>query len=913
MVDWLLSSCLLLLLAIPMALAFLFGRLRREVRQGRNGQSFELLQLDLPDQVAGRFLARLGATHWPILFNIWRGDLAWVGPRARSVDEASVPEVGQGLRPGLVNPWFLRRRTAVDFGDERDADLLYLHRRGVRHDLGLLARGAVVALLPPPVPVVPGRVQVGDVAFDNVSMGEAVARLRDLLDGDQPAQVSFVNPACVNIAASDRGYRRVLSRAALVLPDGIGIKIGGDLLGTPLKQNVNGTDLFPRLCEMLQARGASLFLLGGQPGVPEAVAAEIGRRWPDLRIAGLRDGYFTAAEEGDVAAQICGSGADMLLVARGVPAQDLFVDRYLPLLGVKVAMGVGGLFDFVSGRMTRAPLWMRETGLEWAYRLSREPGRMWRRYLVGNLTFLARMVLQRLGLRRPAADALPAARPSQAAAPGSGVRAIIFATGTAGQEFPVAPDMPVGLLPLGHQSVIERIMEQLNLAAITDVHIVVSDQPEALRQRLRDGSRWGLKLEWHLANDPLQPYSALYRLLARGARRVVVGHADYFLHAAALVRLAETEQLLMAAEPGASDQAESLVTDPVVWSGWASLSTAHLGRLMTDMPAEEDRQQLLAAMQALALPSTVAEPADGVWLTRPQSYLAAQFHGASDEREPIAPPSWIRRSWGAMSPKALVADGAVVAGPVLVGPGCVVERGAIIGPNVVLSRHVVVSSGTHISNSVVMPNSYVGMNLDLNDTLVNGPRVWHVRLEVEASPAATDAVLMSLAEGQSSGPSLMGRVVAALVLVLVLPWLWLHRRWRRLRGQPAEWRVRSVVAGRDEVTQQLRMAPVRCPQHPDRWGSRVWAFLAGLIDVAAGQRAWFGMRLRSRDEWMALRPEWQGVLAQANLGLLHAPAWSHEPSAFEEAQAVADVFCAVLPPRRQGWHVLGAWWRMPIF
>jgi len=225
---------------------------------------------------------------------------------------------------------------------------------------------------------------------------------------------------------------------------------------------------------------------------------------------------------------------------------------------------------------------------------------------------------------------------------------------------------------------------------------------------------------------------------------------------------------------------------------------------------------------------------------------------------------------------------------------------------------VVVSAGTQIRDSVILPNSYVGQDLELADTLVNGPRIWHVRLGVEVSPATADAVLMSLAEGQSPGPSLTGRVVALWVALLVWPALGWHRGWCRLRGQALAWQVRSVVAGRDESTQQLRLVPLRCPVDT-HFGNRVWARLAGVLDVAAGRCAWFGMRARSREEWNALRPEWQGVLAQANLGLLHAPAWSYEPSAREEARAAADVFCAVLPPSRQGWHVIWAWWRMPLF
>jgi N-acetylglucosaminyldiphosphoundecaprenol N-acetyl-beta-D-mannosaminyltransferase len=321
-----------------------------------------------------------------------------------------VPVATLGVRPGLVNPWFIRRRTRVDFGTEAQADADYLAHRSVGHDLGLLVRGILVTFLPKPLEQFPIRVRVGDVGFDNLDMQEALAALDRMLAGTRTQQVMFVNPACVNIAARHRGYRRALSRAALVLPDGIGIKIGSDLLGTPLKQNVNGTDLFPRLCDLLAARGASLFLLGGGAGVAQAVAVRIAQDWPQIRVVGARDGYFSVAEEGGVVAQIRSSGADCLLVARGVPAQDLLIDRYLPLLGVKVALGVGGLFDFVSGRLLRAPVWMRETGLEWAFRLLQEPRRLWRRYLVGNLTFMGRIWLQRAGLRQSPNDSVGARR-----------------------------------------------------------------------------------------------------------------------------------------------------------------------------------------------------------------------------------------------------------------------------------------------------------------------------------------------------------------------------------------------------------------------------------------------------------------------------------------------------------------------
>jgi N-acetylglucosaminyldiphosphoundecaprenol N-acetyl-beta-D-mannosaminyltransferase len=123
-------------------------------------------------------------------------------------------------------------------------------------------------------------------------------------------------------------------------------------------------------------------------------------RYPELIIAGTRDGYFDAAEEAEVIESINASGADILLVAFGAPRQDVWLKAHKQALRVPVRMGVGGLFDFYSGRIPRAPVWMREMGLEWTYRLLQEPGRMWRRYIIGNPLFLYRVWRQGLAPER---------------------------------------------------------------------------------------------------------------------------------------------------------------------------------------------------------------------------------------------------------------------------------------------------------------------------------------------------------------------------------------------------------------------------------------------------------------------------------------------------------------------------------
>jgi len=887
--DLCLAGLALLPLALPLALAAAIGRTQRQAVQGRGGAAFERLTLALPDGRMGRALRALGATHWPVLLHILRGQMAFVGPRPRPIGEV-VAATTLAVRPGLVNPWFIRRRTAVDFGTEAQADAGYLASRGPRHDLGLLVRGALASLLPPPAASVPGRVQVGDVAFDNLNMSEAIARLRDMLDGTTPRQVSFVNPACVNIAAAHRGYRRLLARAGLVLPDGIGIKIGSDLLGTPLKQNVNGTDLFPRLCEMLQARGASVFLLGGQAGVAEAVAAEISRRWPGLRVAGKRHGFFSVAEEGVVAEQVRASRADMLLVARGVPAQDLFIDRHLPLLGVKVAMGVGGLFDFVSGRIARAPMWMRETGFEWVYRLLQEPGRMWRRYLVGNLSFLGRVGFQRLGLRRPAADAVPQARPDSAR-DGAGVRAVIFATRRAAADLPVPADTPAALLPMGCQTVIEQVMDRLLHAAVTEVDIVASDRPEALRALLGDGSRWGLRLRWHLVADPARPYGVLRSPTFQLAHRLVVGHADSCPGIDALMRLSHAPAWALHADRD---------RDPC-WSGWASLAPDRL----TELPPEMGTDDLVRAMGDRALPPVLWADRDLTLLNGSHDQLRAALAQGQAQGCDDVPASWVKTSWGAMSPLARVHPQARMTGPVRIGPGCIVDRDAEVGPGVVLSRNVLVSGGSRLSHCVILPDSYVGAGLDLSHAVVNGSRVRHVRLGVETVLTPGDALLLDLKPEAVSGPSALPRALAAFAWLLAVPAIATRRAVRRWMGRAPDWRTVPVVTGRHEASGELQTSPLRCaPPNTDAGRAGLWALLAGLQDVAAGRRSWFGVRPRGHSQWYALRPEWQNILSRTPVGLLHAPAWTEDPTQREEACAAADIYLAVQPAHRRALTVL---------
>ena len=194
----------------------------------------------------------------------------------------------------------------------------------------------------------------------------------------------------------DISYYKILRRADYIFPDGIGINIAAKMLHNPLLENLNGTDMLPFLCENAVKNNFKLFLLGAKPGIAKKAKQNLERKYPGLQISGSKHGYFKPEQLDEVIKKINSTRTDILLVAMGVPRQEKWIEQNLAKLDVKLAMGVGGLLDFYSGNIKRAPRWMREVGLEWLYRLFQEPGRMWKRYIIGNPVFLMRIIKWKL-------------------------------------------------------------------------------------------------------------------------------------------------------------------------------------------------------------------------------------------------------------------------------------------------------------------------------------------------------------------------------------------------------------------------------------------------------------------------------------------------------------------------------------
>lgn len=240
--------------------------------------------------------------------------------------------------------------------------------------------GGLIAAMAAAPDLLPRSLDILGVRVDDVDEAEALAWCERFI-ADRRRSVVTPNPEIVMAARRDAALRHALARADLAIPDGGGLLLAARWWGRPLRAQVRGSDLTERLLARAAAVGWRVFFLGGAPGVAEAAATRSASRWPGLRVAGTFAGE--AEEPGDRATRAAVAAAgpvDILLVAYGASRQERWLVRNLPHLDVGVALGIGGVLDFLSGRVPRAPRWLREARLEWLFRLIIQPWR-WRRQL----------------------------------------------------------------------------------------------------------------------------------------------------------------------------------------------------------------------------------------------------------------------------------------------------------------------------------------------------------------------------------------------------------------------------------------------------------------------------------------------------------------------------------------------------
>ena len=274
----------------------------------------------------------------------------------------------------------------------------------------------------------------------------------------------------------------------------------------------------------------------------------------------------------------------------------------------------------------------------------------------------------------------------------------MFATHPASATLPVPEAYPASLLPLGHASFAERVLESLAAAGVKSVDVVIGDRPEELRRLLGDGQRWGLAARLHVVKDATRPYGILRSLSLAHTQRLIIGHAHRWIPVTSLRCLTDDDRLALHLQGGVE----------VRWSGWASLPPSRIEALdISARVAEMDR-----LIGALRQPTLLLDPEQPLCPDDPSNLLAAQRTVLRQMPVSPLPQSWRRSDAVTVSPAAYIDLRARLIGPVVIGPGCHVGSDATVGPNAVLARDVVVAAGATVADALV-----------LQDTLINSERV----------------------------------------------------------------------------------------------------------------------------------------------------------------------------------------------
>jgi len=227
-----------------------------------------------------------------------------------------------------------------------------------------------------------------DVKIDNLSYQEALEKSKKLLDSSGKHYIVTPNPEIVVVAQRDSEFKKILNEADLSIPDGIGVVLASSLIGERLKERVTGVDFLQGLAGLSAEHELTLFLLGAGEGVAERAGQVLKTTYPRLKITGTYSGSPLKEFDNFIRSELTGKKIDILVVAYGAPAQEKWISRNLPYLNVKLAIGVGGALDYLSGQKSRAPKLIQKVGLEWLFRLVREPSRFQRQLTLPRFVYL---------------------------------------------------------------------------------------------------------------------------------------------------------------------------------------------------------------------------------------------------------------------------------------------------------------------------------------------------------------------------------------------------------------------------------------------------------------------------------------------------------------------------------------------
>ncbi len=313
--------------------------------------------------------------------------------------------VSAGAARGLMSPVEARVHLGLDYEDLEAEELRLLSESTRLGRMGMFARALLATLLS-------GKQNAKGKVISLFGIEPAMFTVTEAIDyvfaeSADTRLIYFAHPHALNISLVDAEQRECLRHADVVFADGIGVRLGTRLLGGSLPSNLNGTDMFPLLCQQAAVSGRPLVLVGAKHDVVDECARRSRAAHPGLQIPIVSHGYLDDAASLALASELRDLDSPLVLVGMGSPVQEKWAMRYLSDLPRATVLTVGGLFDFFSGRMPRAPRAWRELGLEWLYRLWQEPKRMARRYLLGNPLFLLMIACQRIGLDPRKLAALP--------------------------------------------------------------------------------------------------------------------------------------------------------------------------------------------------------------------------------------------------------------------------------------------------------------------------------------------------------------------------------------------------------------------------------------------------------------------------------------------------------------------------